>query len=428
MKSYWYSFGLVLAILVLCFLCPVQAAPPDASVNAVPLLLWSGSTGSTEPMSDNAAKVSCSGDGKYVAVGYGVGIVEFRDRQGAMLWRWQSPHPYYTVWKIAVSRNGEYTGVILNDPLQDHPGWLCYFDRAGNLLWSKSMKGPFGFVALSGNGNVIALTDGERISFFTSTGELAGTTVLEGFPWAVGLSDDGATAGISTGYDRGYIYAVGTNGTVLWSSPGGQHGLSVAITGDGRYLAGTASSRLRLFTISGDRLWDFNSSPEFTGVAVSSDGAYIAASSQYYLRLFNRSGAELWQYEVPSLPTRPGPYIGQLSMSADGSSISVTTEGNRTLFFDREGNLLWQNESPDQVVSTSLARNGKYLAIGTEQEFSYFDTGIALPADETVPIVVATTPAKAPVRTPTHPTPVSAVVVITGICSGMLLCEAKRKR
>ena len=170
MKRPWNIFVLILSMIFLHLMSPVQAALVNTSGNPAPVLLWLGSTGSADPMSDNAAKVSCSGDGKYIAVGYGSGIVEFRDRRGAILWRWQSSHSYYTVWQIVVSRNGEYTGVVLYDPLQNNMGELDYFDKAGNILWNKSMNGPFGFESLSGDGNVVALSDRNRISFFNTTG------------------------------------------------------------------------------------------------------------------------------------------------------------------------------------------------------------------------------------------------------------------
>ena len=428
MKNLLKITSLILGMILLIFIVPVQASPANTTGTPAPVLLWSGSTGSAESMSDNAAKVSCSGDGKYIAVGYGAGIVEFRDRQGAILWRWQPPHSYYTVWEVVVSRNGEYTGVVLYDPLQNNMGELDYFDKAGNFLWNKSMKGAFGFESLSGDGNVVALSDANRINFFNTTGQIIGTTVLEGFPWAMALSDDGSTAGISTGYDSGYLYAVSANGTILWRSPEGPQGLSVAISGDGRYLASTDSNTLRYFTIGEDKLFSFNSTPEFTGVAVSSDSAYVATSSQYYLRFFNSSGAKLWQYEVPTLPTKPGPYLDHLTMSEDGNYLSVTTNSNRTLFFNREGKLLFQNESPTWIVSTSLSQNGKYLAIGTEKEFVYFDTGIDTPVVEPEPTIVATTVSLLPTPSSTPRASAPTIMVIAGICAGILLFKMKQKK
>ncbi len=422
---------LIIMIILLISIVPVQAAPVNTSGNPAPILLWSSSTGSTESMSDNAAKIACSEDGKYIAVGYGAGVIEFRNWQGTILWRWQSPHSYYTVWQVAVSRNGDHTGIILYDPLQNTMGELDYFDRAGHLLWSKSLEGPFGSESLSGDGKIVALTDGDRISFFNSTGDLIGTTVLEGFPWTMAISEDSntAAAGITTRDYTGNLYVIGANGTILWSSSTKHRFKTLAISGNGRYLAGADSNQLRYFTIGGNRLWSFNSTPEFTGVAVSSDGAYVAASSQYYLRYFNASGAKLWQYETPSLPTKPGPYLGHLAMSEDGKYLIVTTDGNRTLFFDREGKLLWQNESPHRIVSTSLARNGKYLATGTEQEFTYFDTGIDAPAVEVKPTVNTTTMIRSPTPNFTPQESVPIFMIIVGICGGIFLWgEMKRKK
>jgi hypothetical protein len=366
----------------------------------------------------------------YIMAGYGAGIAELRDRQGKILWRWQSSRPYYTVHRVALSRDGERAALILYDPMQDHKGELDYFDRAGNLLWTYPLESAFGFASLSGDGEVVALGDGNRICFFDAAGNRTGTTLLEGFPWTVAISDDGsiAAAGIIKRDYSGNLYAIGTNSTILWSSPTRYRSEETAVSGDGRYIAGTELNRLRYFTAGGDRLFSFNSSPEFSGVAISSDGAYVAASSQYYLRYFNASGAKLWQYEVPSLPTRPGPYVGHLSMSGDGRYISVTTDGNRTLFFSREGAILWQQESPSWIVSTCLSRNGKYLAQGTEQEIRYFDTGIDAPADETIPPVAATITTSSPTPSPTHQAPGPGLLVIAGICMGILAWVSMKRK
>ncbi len=427
MKNFRTISPFLIGMILLTFIIPVQSAPVNVSVNPVPALLWSAPTGSTAFMSEHAAKVACSDDGKQVMAGYGAGIAELRDRQGRVLWRWQSSRPYYTVRQVTLSRDGEHAGLVLYDPLQNNKGEFDYFDRAGNLLWTYPLENAFGFASLSMDGGVVALGDGNRISFFNMTGNRIGTTVLEGFLLDVAISDDGSIAatGISKRDFSGNLYAIDPDGTILWSSSTIFRSEETAVSGDGQYIAGTESNRLRYFTAGGDRLWNFNSSPKFTGIAVSDNGAYVAASSQYYLRYFDAPGVILWQYEVPSLPIRAGPYVGHLSMSGDGGYISVTTGGNRTLFFDRNGTILWQQENPLSIVSTCLSRNGKNLAQGTEQEIRYFDTGIDVPADETAPAMVTTTEKTSLSPSPTPQVTVPALLVPAGILAGIL---ARRKR
>jgi hypothetical protein len=137
---------------------------------------------------------------------------------------------------------------------------------------------------------------------------------------------------------------------------------------------------------------------------------------------------KLWQYEAPNLPTKPGPYLGHLTMSDDGGYLSVSTDGNRTLFFNRQGKLLWQNDSQQPVESTSMSGNGKYLALGTEQEFRFFDTGIDVPVVEPAPTVVATTVTRAPVPSQTRQVPVPGILVIVSIFIGILVHTAYRKK
>lgn len=421
-----------IALIILCtgilgLIVPVHADTAIITGNPAPVLLWSAPTGSTESMSDNAAKVACSGDGKYVVAGYGAGIVEFRDRNGSVLWRWQSPHSYYAVWQVAASGNGEYAGISLYDPYQNNRGELDYFDRAGNLLWSRPF---FGIESLSGNGNVVALAEGSTISFYNATGHFMGTTTLDGYSWTMAISPDGsaAAAGVTTKDYAGYLYVIAVNGMVLWSVPAGSRSQTVAFSRDGNYLAAADVEKLRYFTRGGEVLWRYNSTPEFTGVAVSSDGAFIAASSQYYLRYFNKSGTKLWEYEVPTLPTKPGPYLSHLTMSDDGGYLSVTTDSNRTLFFNRTGDLLWQRDSTHWVRSTGMSRDGKYLVVGMEQDFMYFDTGIDVPVAEPGPTGVAGTVIRTPAPTSTPQASVPGIWVIAGICIGILMHTVYRKK
>lgn len=407
---------------------PVHAAQENASVQTAPTLIWSASTGNDALMSERTG-VSCSGDGERIVTGYGRGIIELRDANGTILWQWQSPHPYYTVWSVAISGDGNTVVALLYDPMQDHPGEVICFDRSGAIRWKNFLNGPFGFVTVSFDGTTVAVADGSRLGFFDAAGNRTGTTVFEGGMWSIALAEDGtyAVAGITTRDYAGNLYVTSANGTNLWSSSSPRRLTLVAVSGDSRYLAGADQNQIRYFTAKGDRLWRYNSSPRITGIAVSSDGGYVAVTSQYFVRYFNKSGTLLWQYEPPSLPTRPGPYFSHPAMSSGGDYVTASSDGNRTFFFNREGTILWQNQSQSWVRGLCMSRNGKYLAIGTGQDIRYFDTGIEIDPVTPQPERTTNTSSSVPVTTRTPESPIAIFIVLLSVCMAMVVMNRAKR-
>lgn len=387
----------------------VQGISADTAIRVV-TPAWSISTGYSGPYGENSGKVSCSYDGERVAVGYGAGIVEIRNRQGDPIGRWQSPQGYYSVWSVRISRDGRRVVAILNDPMQENKGQIVYLNESGELIWQNPLTVPFGFVDLSDDGSVVTVTEGDRISFYDRSGNRTGTKVLEGMIWNMALAGDGsyAVAGVTTRDYSGNLYVIGNDGTVEWFSTTPGKLRATAVSGNGEYLAGADPEQIRFFARNGSRIWKFNSSTAVTSLAISSGGEYVAAGAQYYLRYFNREGEVVWRYDDPVMATRTGAYFNNVAITKNGEFVATTTRENRTLLFTNQGEVMSVFESDTWVTDMCMTGSGNAIVIGTGPEIRYFDTGIS-PAPDMKPAPVTTTTAPEPTAIPstTKKTPVS---------------------
>ena len=106
-------------------------------------------------------------------------------------------------------------------------------------------------------------------------------------------------------------------------------------------------------------------------VAVSGDGQYVAVGTQYQVVYFNRSGSQLWEYSVPD-------YVGSVKASDDGRRIVATTR--QTLYYlDGNGSSYWQSPLHDWTGSLSMSDDGDLIVAGTyNNTFTILDeTGMA---------------------------------------------------
>jgi hypothetical protein len=419
----------ILCISLVLFLGGVAGGETGASAipaTQEPALLWSIPTGCTEWCGDDAGKVSCSYDGEQVALGYGAGTLELRNRKGDITGRWQSPHGYYKVWSVAISRDGSRTVVVLNDPMQEHEAEVVYLDEHGKLIWQNPLGTPFGFADIADDGSVVAVTEGDRISFYNRTGNRTGTKMLEGMIWSMQLAGDGsyAVAGVTARDYSGNLYVIGNNGTVEWFSTTRREQNTVAVSGNGEYLAGADSNQLRFFAHNGSQGWKYNSSIEIRSLAISSGGDYVAAGSQYYLRYFNRTGRILWQHEDPGIMTRSGASFSHVTITDNGEYVAATTRGNKTLLFNDKGKILNEFGSRSWVSDMCMPGGGNALVIATRQEIQYFDTGIP-PLPDTKPhtVIPQQLPEETTLPAPTQKAPASVLNIGLGLLIIILMTK-----
>ena len=258
--------------------------------------------------------VSISSDGSYIAAGSEDSKVYLLDREGNLLWSYETLIKGDSVLSVSISSDGSYiaagTGGIWSDEVR-------LLDRERNLLWSYETGGSVLSVSISSDGSYIA-----------------------------------------AGSDK--VYLLDREGNLLWNKTTGGWVYSVSISSDGSYIAagtgGIWGDKVCLFDKEGNLLWSYETGDDVRSVSISSDGSYIAAGSDDKVCLFDKEGNLLWSYET-------GGSVLSVSISSDGSYIAAGSD--KVYLLDREGNLLWSDYEGSGVNSVSITPNGEYIAVGS---------------------------------------------------------------
>lgn len=383
---YRYDIPVTVCILAVCILqiliLPAGAlaeSTTDHTTVPEPLLLWSVPNGDFNYASGSMKNIACPGDGSIVIAGYSRGVVGARNRNGDLLWSGPAREPGAHVWSVESSPEGKYTGAILSYTGSQRNDEFVYLDKDGNILWRRTLsKNPSVWgISQSENGKIIAIPGPGNVSYFDENGKNIGISMTGGFPWLTATSGDGNTIAVIVPGSSSpkVLLLTGPGGAIAWHVPA-DNAINLAISGDGRYVSLLEANRIREFSLDGRELWNYSSSPRFTNVAVSQDGSCIAAGSQHYLRFFTRTGGLLSEYKSPSSTSQPDPWITGVSISGNGEYVSAVTNSD-VLFFAVNGTLLWQNPGTSFIYSTCMSSDGKYLGVASQEDFRYYDTGIA---------------------------------------------------
>ncbi len=166
---------------------------------------------------------------------------------------------------------------------------------------------------------------------------------------------------------------------------------SVAISGNGQYvLAGTENGKteghLYLYDHYGNLLWDYKADRKISTVAISQDGDYIAAggyqlldngagpgfgynawSANPALYFMSKNGTLLWKYEPKEKQT-----LWHVAMPLDGSYVLANIDGS-ILSFGRNGSLLWNYTSGNDIGSVSVSSDGSHIVTNTQDHVLYLD-------------------------------------------------------
>jgi len=178
----------------------------------------------------------------------------------------------------------------------------------------------------------------------------------------------------------------------VWTySPNGRSVRSIAISGDGRYVAAGADSDLSFFKHDGMLLWNYTTGSEvgtykgtLNDLSISDDGKFIAGSLGFTFYYFAQNGTRLldggWGFEDQIL---------NMVICANGQSFVMGTAGhNRVQYYNSDSTLpIWsfttflrQNTSESYAGShVAMSADGQYVAAsGEDSRVYYFNQSGAL--------------------------------------------------
>ena len=236
-----------------------------------------------------------------------------------------------------------------------------------NLIWQNSTGGTVNSVAISSDGNYIAVGNQDNnIYLFKESNPIANRTYsTSGTVNSVAISSNGTY--IVAGSADNSVYLVNkSSSTAMWSSSLGAAVNSVDISSNGNYIiAGANDGTLSFFSkTSSTPTWSIVTSGAINAVSISSDGEYIVAASGNNILLRSRTNSTLLNYTTPS-------NINDVAISSNGQYIVAGNDdvGNEPdlLFFSRtKATPLWTKNERDGILSVALSSDGSYIVAGTD--------------------------------------------------------------
>jgi hypothetical protein len=458
MDAEWFGLKLVVrslfAITVIAMMISMVHAQP-------PTLLWSDPTVET-------VDIKLSRDGNYVVVasfqigdGFGGQVRFYRRSSGTPLWTWSSG----TFFSVAISEHGDY---VAASGLVDGTPVVVYWKnaRAPTVTprppdWTSNNL--FGVIerrnlALSDDGNfMVACGTGSNVYYWAgmngrSDSEKSTTWSwgAHGFVLSVDISGDGnyVAAGTSTpsvAYWKNAASLSPVNANPNWESTSPDHSvIDVAISDDGDYVAAAtgplADQSVHYWagakSLTGDppHTWYYGADVPFTSVDMSCDGDSVIAGSGGRFVEGGSHSVYFWG-GARSLTGGPSPTwvyhtdypVWDVAINDAGTYMAAVDFPIDTVyFFNRQGNLLWQ----DQAISgdkLSISCDGGTLAVGTPTVTTayLFDTGYSTPCCGQAPpvggVVLTSSNALGII------TPYLALAVVAGAAALIVAFAKKRK-
>lgn len=206
---------------------------------------------------------------------YDAGAISLRIygvREGETLWRWDYAHSEQSFFSSnpVVLEDGRAFVFIETD---GENNMLLALDAAGSRLWQRE----FPAAETRGVGQAIAANQ-EGIVVF-------GTPRIED---------------ISRVYSPGWLYAVGSEGEILWQVNAGQRVEQIFIA-PGLVVANLLRTKLLALNMQGEELWQYPLAGwESNGVMDSRGRTYLAGvqNNSVWLRAVDSKGRDLWQLDT----------------------------------------------------------------------------------------------------------------------------------
>jgi len=282
---------------------------------------------------------------------------------GWVFWKYKTDG---TVVSVGVSADGDYVVAGTDN------GTVFLFDGTGSLLWTYNFTVDVECVAISGDGNRIAVGIHEYrsgkpdIYLFDNLGNIIWQKDLVQGSWPCDVAISPDAQYIVTGDTDHVFYFYDISGSQIWNYTAGSWVTAVSVSSEGKYsAAGSWDDTLYFFDKAGTLLWSYKLEYDVEAVSVSPEGEYVAAGSptEEDLYLFAKNGSLL-------LKTPFYISIEAVSVSANAERIAVGAY-KRINVIDKTGSKIFERETDDYVEDIAVTADGKFVAFGCG-DYVYF--------------------------------------------------------
>lgn len=323
-------------------------------------LLWNYTT------KDEILDAEISYYGDYIAAGSGNKLY-LLSNEGDLIWNRSIGEG---VIDVELSIDANYTGVLLT-PIKTPCGDSFYLlDRGNNLEWKLNEMPCYEqgddvvSLDITPYASNIVIGAKKHIYSFDREGDLLWNRSVKGYVNGVIMSY-GAGEVIAWS-NNSYLYFLNEDGELVWGYKTGGSIYSVSATTDGkRIAAGSKDGNVYFLDKAGKLLWTFEANDSILSVSMTPDGKFIAVGSEdKNVYLLNRSGGLLWNYRTRWSVT-------SVDLTHDASSIGAGSRDKKLYLFNIRGNLVWNFTTGDEITVVRIPPNGVYLLAGSRDKRIY---------------------------------------------------------
>jgi len=306
------------------------------------------------------------------------------------LWSYSTGKQYVSA--VAISSEGSYITAICDNHVSNislpENGKIYLFDNLFSSqkspLWNYSITNSFSSVAISANGSYIIAGGGyfERRAYLFnySNPTPQWTYYTNGEVYDVEITEDGDYATAASGSRRQVFLLKNTEPFSALGFDTTGLALRVALSSNGSYMAVTDNAA-KLYFFNTSRTspeWTFTLSGDMsTSLSISADGNYIASGSDKVYFFRKNSSIPLWTYNTPD-------NIDSVKLSKDGNYIVVGGGGykdyNVYLFNRSSPTPEWIYSTKGEIISVAISYNGDYIVAQSADHFLYlFNRNSSIP-------------------------------------------------
>lgn len=369
-KVFRWSVGVVVAILIIIYLVFIMQTTPVSAATAISPD-WSSPTGSY-------GGADISSDGQKIVDGDYYGNIHYYNGNGDLIWSYPAKGNSPVV---ALSSDGQYVAIGTSEWGANKNGSkkISLVNKEGKLLWSYPTERDIHCIAISSDGNYIAggslesqsvNVNDNKIFFFSREGNLLWEYTTD-YVESIAISSDGRYIAAISGPT---IFFFSSDGKLLWSSKVKGWLRSLAISADGKAVfVGSADNNVYYYSSDGIQRWKYSTGDWVESVSLSSDGHYaVAGSRDHKVYFFAADGKVLWNALTDAM-------IGKVAVSADGRYIisgvseigDVSPIQNKVYYFSQDGKAQWSSTTGGWVSGVALSSDGRYVVVVSDRTY-YF--------------------------------------------------------